>query len=190
MSVRGTRAGIPNARHCGLSGIAPVPVTRPVCPVTVGPLFRTVFRLSRRAGNHIANRKSPDPEPRVFKHNNTAGLKQFRNSCQVREQQGRLPFCGPVSTLSKEDDRRLSRVTQCEQRSKIGVCRYHNPIVGLGALKNYFISGGLQAKIADMDGVVTGISQPIAEYGRQGIVHEKFHGTVSGISRSRTASAA
>jgi hypothetical protein len=38
--------------------------------------------------------------------------------------------------------------------------------------------------------IVTRIPQPLAENRRQSVVHEKFHGTVSGNSRSRTASAA
>jgi hypothetical protein len=44
--------------------------------------------------------------------------------------------------------------------------------------------------IPDMHRIMPSLSQTLRDLRREGVVHQKLHGTVSGSSRSRTASAA
>ena len=77
-----------------------------------------------------------------------------------------------------------------KKRSEIGIGRNDNPAFLSGAVENFIVVGGLQGVITHMDSVVPRLSQLLREDRRQGIVYTKFHGTVSGSPRSRTASAA
>lgn len=101
-----------------------------------------------------------------------------------------MPFNKPILRQSKQDYGRFAGMAQREKSSKIGIGRYHNPIIGFGASENCIISRGFQSEVPNVHSIVTRIPQPLAENRRQSVVHEKFHGTVSGNSRSRTASAA
>jgi hypothetical protein len=76
------------------------------------------------------------------------------------------------------------------QCAEVGVCRNDNPVFALSPLKNFAVGGSLQIAVAHMDRIVTALPQPFSEDRRQGVVNEKFHGTVKGSPRSRTASAA
>ena len=97
----------------------------------------------------------------------------------------------PSIVLSSEKyDGRLALCPHGKKRSEIGIGRNDNPAFLSGAVENFIVVGGLQGVITHMDSVVPRLSQLLREDRRQGIVYTKFHGTVSGSPRSRTASAA
>ena len=91
---------------------------------------------------------------------------------------------------SEEHDRRLTLLSQREQSAEIGIGRDENAAFIPGALENLAVCGCVQTVIAHMDGIMPIQLQLLRENRRQSIVHEELHGTVSGNSRSRTASAA
>ena len=96
----------------------------------------------------------------------------------------------PVSTAPEEDQRRLTFSAQCQNGPKIGVGQYSNSILNLGASENLLVLGRLQAVLAHMNRVMPALAEPLCDNGRKRVVHEESHGTASGSSRSRTASAA
>ena len=77
-----------------------------------------------------------------------------------------------------------------QEAFEIGIGRNDNPAFLSGAVENFIVVGSLQGVITHMDSVVPRGAQSPREDRRQGIVYKKFHGTVSGSPRSRTASAA
>jgi hypothetical protein len=109
---------------------------------------------------------------------------------QIGQQQRRLTVWPPFVFSSEEHHGRIALVSQCQQRSEIGVGRNHDAYFLLGALENLVIGSGLHAVIADVYGVVPVFPQLLDDDWGQRVVHEEFHGTVKGSWRSRTASAA
>ncbi len=59
-----------------------------------------------------------------------------------------------------------------------------------GAGKNILIGGIAQPIVANVDGIMTTLTQPLGQDRGQRVVDQKSHGTVRGSARSRTASAA
>lgn len=69
--------------------------------------------------------------------------------------------------------------------------RNDDALLLLGALEDDFIACCLELVVADVCRVVSGGAQPLGDDGRERVVYEKPHAeAASGISRSRTASAA
>jgi hypothetical protein len=90
-----------------------------------------------------------------------------------------------------QDERRLARFAQGEERAEVGVVRNDNPIVGQCSIEDRVVVGVLKADLTDGDGVMTGQPQTVSDIGRQVRIDEEPHaGRVSGSSRSCTAAAA
>ena len=76
------------------------------------------------------------------------------------------------------------------QATEIGIGGHDDSIICGGAREDNFVGRVLDTQFADMDGVMPAIAQGSGDDGRESVVDEKPHGTVSGNSRSLTASAA
>jgi hypothetical protein len=79
---------------------------------------------------------------------------------------------------------------QSQQEAKIRIRRDEDPILLECPVENFGVFGRLYPVIPNVHRIMPGLPQTLCDQRREGVVHEKFHGTVSGSSRSRTASAA
>ena len=65
----------------------------------------------------------------------------------------------PIGAAPEEDERRLGLSTNGKERAEVRISGHQDSVLLLGQREHLFITGGLHADFADMDGVVSGRSQ-------------------------------
>ena len=89
----------------------------------------------------------------------------------------------------------LKHVDECapasQKRPEVGIGRDQHALLGSRSIEHCGILLGLQAVVANMNGVVAGRCQLLCNQRRQRVVYQELQpAAASGNSRSRTASAA
>ena len=136
------------------------------------------------------DRKPAHPDARFVDDHDRAAFERFTDCGKIRNKQSGLTFRPAFCSAPKKYQRGSALGPQREQRAEIGIGGYDDPVFTSSACKNVRIFRRLHSIFVDMDGLVAFPSQLLRHVRRKRVVHQEPHGSASGNSRSRTASAA
>ena len=141
---------------------------------------------------HIGSHWEPtNPHAGRFKNDDGTGLEVSENLIEVCEHKRGLVGRMAVIFAAQKDHGRQQCPRDGKQLPKVGVRRDHGPAFGARTVEDHPIGRPEEAKVSDMEGVVSRAAEQLAEAGREVFVAQEPHTLVrSGSSRSVTASAA
>lgn len=104
-------------------------------------------------------RQMSDPEPGIFQDDDAAAQQRPLHRRKVVQQDKGLLLGTPIAGLPEQNDGVLRLAAQGEQSREIRVSRNQDPILAPGPFENFLVCRRGKSVVADMHGIVTGLSQ-------------------------------